>query len=153
VAGKTGTTNDERDAWFAGYTPELVVVVWVGFDEPRSLGVPASRIALPVWARFLREATGGEVSGSFDRPSSIASLEIDPVTGARSLPGCPRSEAEWFLVGTEPDTVCPGWASLEIGEAEAPRKRRRADDDDRRPPSEGPGGWLERIFDSWLGRL
>jgi penicillin-binding protein 1B len=153
VAGKTGTTNDERDAWFAGYTPELVVVVWVGFDEPRSLGVPASRVALPVWARFLREATGGEVRGSFDRPSSIARLEIDPVTGARALPGCPRSEAEWFLVGTEPDTVCPGWASLAVGEADAPRKRGRSDDADRRPRSDGPGGWLERLFDSWLGRL
>jgi penicillin-binding protein 1B len=153
VAGKTGTTNDERDAWFAGYTPELVVVVWVGFDEPRSLGVPASRVALPVWARFLREVTGGEVRGGFDRPSSIAQLAIDPASGARALPGCPRSEPEWFLVGTEPDTVCPGWASLAVGDADVPRERAPGERRKRPRREDGRGNWLERLFDSWLGRL
>src|SRR5262249_42740699 len=67
IAGKTGTSNEERDAWFAGYTPELVTVVWVGFDEPRTLGLAASQIALPVWGHFLREATGGHVRGEFPR--------------------------------------------------------------------------------------
>ena len=69
VAGKTGTSNQERDAWFVGYTPELVAVVWVGFDEPRSLGIAASGIALPLWGRFLRETTGGLVRGSLPAPA------------------------------------------------------------------------------------
>ena len=135
IAGKTGTSNEERDAWFVGYTPELVAVVWVGFDEPRSLGLASAAIALPIWGRFLREATGGTVRGAFLRPPDIEQIEIDPSSGAVALAGCPARRAEYFLPGTEPTTTCPGWA-----------EPWRADDS-------GEAGLMERMFDAWLDRL
>ena len=78
LAGKTGTTDDERDLWFVGFTPELVAVVWLGFDEPRSIGVSSSRGPLPIWASFIKEAMGNEMRGSFIPPGNIEHLEIDP---------------------------------------------------------------------------
>ncbi len=135
LAGKTGTSNQERDAWFVGYTPELVAVVWVGFDEPRSLGLAASGIALPLWGRFLREATGGLVRGVFLRPPDVDEVEIEPETGALALAGCPSRRAEYFLHGTEPVSTCPGWSERwERSDPDAP-------------------GILQRMFDSWLDRL
>jgi penicillin-binding protein 1B len=107
VAGKTGTTNEEYDTWFAGYTPDLTVVVWVGFDEPRSLRIPAARAALPIWVRFMKDATGGRIAGRFDPPLEVALVDIDPETGGRALLGCPRREAVWFVRGTEPEATCP----------------------------------------------
>lgn len=113
LAAKTGTSDDERDAWVVGFTPELVVAVWVGFDEPRSLRLPASRVALPVWARFVREATGGHVRGAFLAPPGIERASIDPESGALALRGCPRREVEPFLAGTEPRETCPAGAVAE----------------------------------------
>jgi penicillin-binding protein 1B len=107
VAGKTGTTDNERDLWFVGFTPELVAVVWVGFDEPRSVGVPSSRGALPIWRRFITDATGGHVRGAFLRPREVESVDIEPATGALALSGCPERRAELFLRGTLPDAICP----------------------------------------------
>ncbi len=109
IAGKTGTSNDTRDAWFAGYTPDLVVVVWVGFDEPRPMGLTGGRAALPIWIRFLQGATGGRVEGEFLAPPSVVALAIDPASGARALPGCPSRRREFFLPGTEPRHTCPGF--------------------------------------------
>jgi len=107
LAGKTGTTDDERDAWFVGFTPELVVAVWVGFDAPQSLGLSGSSAALPIWARFVREATGGEIRGHFLPPHGVERMAIDPATGARALRGCPRKRDEYFLAGTAPKKSCP----------------------------------------------
>jgi penicillin-binding protein 1B len=135
IAGKTGTSNEERDAWFVGYTPELVAVVWVGFDEPRSLGIAAAGIALPVWARFLDEATGGRVRGAFLRPPDVEEIEIEPASGAVALAGCPNRRTEYFLAGTAPATTCPGWSEPWRGD------------------EPGAPGLLERIFDAWLDRL
>ncbi|MGI9432426.1 MAG: PBP1A family penicillin-binding protein, partial [Myxococcota bacterium] len=149
VAGKTGTTNDLKDAWFAGFTPELAVVVWVGFDEPRSIGLAASRAALPIWTDFLLRATGGEVAGRFVPPPEVARVEIDPVSGARALADCPRREPTWFVRGTGPEAVCPSW------EMAAPSREPASSDNRRRPKKgkESPAGfWLDRVFDRWLGR-
>jgi penicillin-binding protein 1B len=107
IAGKTGTSPDWRDAWFVGFTPELVAVVWVGFDEPRSLGLTGSGAALPVWIRFVRETLGTEIRGAFLPPSQVVRLDVDPHTGARALPGCPVRRSELFLAGTEPTATCP----------------------------------------------
>jgi penicillin-binding protein 1B len=107
VAGKTGTTDDENDLWFVGFTPELVVAVWVGFDEPRKIGVPASRGALPIWADYLMAISGGQIRGAFMRPREIESVDIDPLTGERALWGCPRTQSEYFLIGTAPVETCP----------------------------------------------
>ncbi len=107
IAAKTGTTDGERDLWFVGFTPELVAAVWVGFDEPRSVGVPSSVGALPIWRRFVQEATGGEIRGKFLPPPGIEQVEIDPVTGALALAGCAERRTEYFIRGTLPVEVCP----------------------------------------------
>jgi penicillin-binding protein 1B len=108
IAGKTGTTDDEYDLWFVGFTPEIVAVVWIGYDEPQPIGVPSSRGALPIWADFLSEITGGErVRGLFARPAGIEVAEIDPRSGVRALPGCPEHRVEFFLDGTVPEATCP----------------------------------------------
>lgn len=107
IAGKTGTTDDENDLWFVGFTPELVVVVWIGYDEPRKIGVASSRGALPIWADYLAAVTGGQIRGAFLRPREIESVEIDPMTGDRALWGCPRTRPEYFLIGTAPVETCP----------------------------------------------
>lgn len=107
IAGKTGTTDDEYDLWFVGFTPEMVVVVWVGYDEPREIGVPSSRGALPIWADFLAEVSGDRVRGAFARPGSVQRVEIDPKNGARALSGCRDHRPEFFLEGTVPEETCP----------------------------------------------
>jgi len=114
IAGKTGTSDDERDAWFVGFTPELVVVVWVGFDDPQSLGLTAGRAAVPIWTDFVQQVTGGRIRGAFLPPGDVVALEIEPVSGALARPGCPSQRAEYFLVGTEPTRTCPSdWAEPE----------------------------------------
>jgi penicillin-binding protein 1B len=135
IAGKTGTSDDERDAWFAGFTPELVVIVWVGYDEPRSIGLPASQVALPIWVRFVREALGGTARGAFLPPPEVVRVDVDPLTGARALASCPRSEPEWFLQGAEPVEVCPHDVYV--------------DRNGVRRPAEPPGA-IERLFERWL---
>ena len=107
IAGKTGTTDDEYDLWFVGFTPEIVAVVWVGYDEPREIGVPSSRGALPIWADFLAEVSGSKVRGVFARPGGVERVEIDPESGARALAGCRQSAPEFFLEGTAPTETCP----------------------------------------------
>jgi len=110
VAAKTGTTDEERDLWFVGFTPDLVAVVWLGFDEPRSVGLPSSRGALPIWRRFIEGATGGVIRGAFLRPPEVEQVAIEPSTGALALAGCPERHKEYFLRGTLPTHVCPDGA-------------------------------------------
>ena len=115
IAGKTGTTDEEYDLWFVGFTPEIVAVVWVGYDEPRPIGVPSSRGALPIWANFLEEVTGGHVRGAFAKPAGVERVEIDPTSGARAFAGCPERRAEFFLAGTVPKETCPPGARPRSG--------------------------------------
>jgi len=115
VAAKTGTTDEERDLWFAGFTPELVAVVWVGFDTPRSLGIPSAVGALPIWRRFIEGATGGVVRGTFPKPPIIEEAAIEPGTGALALHGCPESRQEYFLAGTLPTEICPAGGAADEG--------------------------------------
>ncbi|MGD8866798.1 MAG: PBP1A family penicillin-binding protein [Gemmatimonadales bacterium] len=117
VAAKSGTTNDFRDGWFVGYTPTLAVGVWVGFDDGRSIGLPGARVALPIFARFLRAAVGPHgtrgpyASLGFSPPTGLEVVEVDPRTGLRAGPGC-RGKPEYFLPGTAPDESCsPFWSS------------------------------------------
>ncbi len=92
LAGKTGTS---RDGWFAGYTPNLVCVVWVGFDDNRQLGLTGAESALPVWAEFVKGAVElrPELGGAaFMRPDGITAVDIDPETGYLAAPDCPQRE-------------------------------------------------------------
>jgi penicillin-binding protein 1B len=106
AAGKTGTTNDLRDAWFVGFTPELLTVVWVGYDTNQPLSLTGSQAALPIWTDFMKAALAGRPSMPFGVPEGIAFAEIDRDTGKRALPGCPRVMTEAFLAGTEPTEYC-----------------------------------------------
>ncbi len=138
IAGKTGTTDDERDLWFVGFTPELVAVVWLGFDEPRSIGVSSSRGPLPIWANFVREAVGTRIRGRFIPPRNIERLEIDPESGALAVSGCPERRSEIFLSGTAPSEICDGRSRSSV----ARRDRDPHDTRQRAPDRRGLLGWI-----------
>jgi penicillin-binding protein 1B len=106
AAGKTGTTNDLRDAWFAGFTPELLAVVWVGFDDNQPVGLSGAQAALPIWTEFMRTALAGHPSVPFEVPNGITFVTIDPQSGKLATPACPKTYQEAFLAGTEPTATC-----------------------------------------------
>jgi penicillin-binding protein 1B len=106
AAGKSGTTNDLRDAWFVGFTPELLTVVWVGYDDNQPLSLSGTQAALPIWTEFMKSALAGHADDPFEAPDGLAFAEIDRDTGKLSVPGCPRTINESFLAGTEPTEYC-----------------------------------------------
>jgi penicillin-binding protein 1B len=107
AAGKSGTSNDLRDAWFVGFTPELLTVVWVGLDDNRPIGLSGTQAALPIWTAFMKRAVGNRQGGMFDAPDDIVYVDIDRDTGKLAAPGCPRVFRETFIAGEEPTTICP----------------------------------------------
>jgi penicillin-binding protein 1B len=107
VAGKTGTTNEGRDTWFVGYTPRLVAVVWVGFDQRDVLRLSGAQAALPIWADFMRTALGVVPATLPEPPSSITFREVDAANGKLATTWCPVVIREAFLASTEPRDFCP----------------------------------------------
>ncbi len=105
AAGKTGTTEKNRDAWFVGYTPDLATCVYVGCDNNRSLPGSASRIAAPIWARFMRKALAKTPAHNFHKPTNVVKTNICQDTGLRATTLCPR-RGEYFILGTEPKNFC-----------------------------------------------
>ena len=108
AAGKTGTTNDYRDAWFIGYTPDLLAGVWVGYDDHRTIGPKetGARAALPIWLGFMKRALTGREPEEFPVPDGIVFREIDPRSGLLNTANCNPSLREAFLAGTEPKQYC-----------------------------------------------
>ncbi|MBM4361731.1 MAG: hypothetical protein FJ104_03545 [Deltaproteobacteria bacterium] len=108
VAGKTGTTNDARDAWFVGYSTEIVAAVWVGYDDNLPLGRSESGgvTALPAFMEFLRAASAGRPGTEFVRPPSIVTARVDRESGLLARDGRPSDEEE-FLEGTVPEALAP----------------------------------------------
>ena len=106
AAGKTGTTDDENDAWFVGYTPDLVAGVWVGCDRNRRLGLTGTQAAVPIWARFMDLAHRGKPVRDFQAPSGVIDVWIDADTGYRAGADCPHVMRESFVPTTEPRQVC-----------------------------------------------
>ncbi len=106
AAGKTGTTSDYKDAWFVGYTPELLALTWVGYDDNRPLRLTGAAAALPIWTRFMLRYANGDAR-SFSAPSDIILVGIDPASGLLATPECPVVRYEPFVTGTEPTEVCP----------------------------------------------
>ena len=104
IAGKTGTTSDYKDAWFIGYTPDVVVGVYIGYDKPRSLGrgETGGALAAPVVKNFLKVALADKPAVPFRVPPGIKLIRIDPKTGMRAGPGTERSILESFKPGTAP---------------------------------------------------
>ena len=106
AAGKSGTTNDLRDAWFVGFTPELLTVVWVGLDDNETLGLSGTQAALPIWTTFMMRALAGRANLAFEAPEGIVFVDIDRDTGKLATPVCPRVFHEAFISGTEPTEMC-----------------------------------------------
>ena len=106
IAGKTGTTGD---GWFAGYTPSVVCVAWIGYDDNRDLRMKACEAALPMWVDFMKQAIDlrpGLGGDSFARPGGIVTVEIDPATGCLATADSLTRRQEIFLAGTEPYSSC-----------------------------------------------
>src|SRR5205085_1096585 len=104
IAGKTGTTNDEKDAWFIGYSPDLAVGVYIGYDKPRHLGRGATggHIAAPIVKDFFKVALADKPPVPFRVPPGIKLIRVDPKSGMRAGAGAERAILEAFKPGTAP---------------------------------------------------
>jgi len=110
VAGKTGTSNGQRDAWFVGFTPDLLAAVWVGFDDMKKLGrgEAGGKTAAPIWADFMVKATAGRPTKDFSQPPGVVVQRIDKATGLLAAPGQETGTLdEVFLDGTAPTQQAP----------------------------------------------
>jgi len=105
VAGKTGTTDDYKDAWFLGYIPQVAAGVWVGYDRRECLGA-GSRAAAPIWVKFMQEVVEHYPAQEFSTPEGIVFVEIDADTGLLATPRCERVIKEAFRQGSEPVQYC-----------------------------------------------
>jgi penicillin-binding protein 1B len=119
VAGKSGTTNAGRDAWFVGYSSNLVVLVWVGFDSGRPHGLSGSQAALPIWTDFMRQALDTYPSAPFAVPEGIVEADVDPTTGKLASDTCPAKVREVFLAGSWPP-VCQEHQARSVPERARP---------------------------------
>lgn len=105
VAGKTGTTNGAKDAWFVGYIPQLVTGVWVGYDQERSLGSGGTggQASAPIWGNFMQKAIMSMPAEDFEAPENVSFVLINPRTGKLAKEGTPGAVMECFIKGTEPN--------------------------------------------------
>ena len=124
AAGKTGTTNDYKDAWFVGFTPKVVTGVWIGFDQPKTIirNGYAGEIAVPLWAGFMKAATKDDKPEWLTKPASVTTANVCRISGKLPNGGCDHVEVinrdgsienrsmiytEYFVRGTQPTDVCP----------------------------------------------
>jgi len=108
IGGKTGTTSENRDAWFVGFNSSVVVGVWVGFDQPQKIfeGASGSRVALPIWADFMRRTARRLPANGFEPPDNLRREQICMLSYHRALEGCP-SYTEYFKDGDSvPTQLC-----------------------------------------------
>ena len=127
AAGKTGTS---RDGWFAGYTSNLLAIVWVGFDDNRDLGLSGGNAPAPIWAEFMKRAIALPAYSNvkpFVMPEGVTKVTIDPETLALATPECPVTREEVYIHGTEPTEFCPLHGGRMAGDS-------------------APGSWLSHIF-------
>jgi penicillin-binding protein 1A len=109
VAGKTGTTNEFKDAWFAGYSSSLVTVVWVGYDQPATLGREAfgAKVAGPIWSEFMRSAARAYPPKAFKPPGDVRAVALCRVSYTRPVSACPTYSEYLKLGDAEPERLCP----------------------------------------------
>jgi penicillin-binding protein 1B len=106
-AGKTGTTNNYRDAWFIGYSPRVLSLVWVGFDDGKSVRLAGGDACVPIWTRHMNRIDGMVPDVDWRKPDDVTQREIDPASGYLATPYCPDTRSEVYVAGTEPEMVCP----------------------------------------------
>lgn len=116
AAGKTGTTDDYRDAWFIGYTPQVITGVWVGYDKPRpgGPGFTGGAICAPIWERFMRGALAKKPVVDFAMPDTVVSLMIDPTTNQLATSLCPEKREEFYIKDTQPTRLCEKHSGTDI---------------------------------------
>lgn len=107
AAGKTGTTNDSKDAWFVGFTPNLLSVVWTGFDQKEVLGLTGAEASLPAWTAFMKSATASRPETDFPTPPGVVEAKVDPLTGYLAGPYCPVTIEGVFPTSMVPTQTCP----------------------------------------------
>jgi len=120
AAGKTGTSHD---GWFAGYTSNLLCVVWIGFDDNRDLGLAGGQTAAPIWGEFMKRATtlpAYRNTQEFEPPAGVVQAMIDPQSGQLATPNCPKTENEYFIAGSEPTEYCQLHGGAFAAQAPAP---------------------------------
>jgi penicillin-binding protein 1B len=147
AAGKTGTSD--HDGWFAGFTSELVCIVWVGFDDNRELNIEGAKSALPIWYEFMKRALDYKEyknTKPFEAPEGIVTLDIDPVSGQPATPACPTRRPEVFIAGTQPLDSCrlhgggqPGVTHVAGWDAQPPVPQPSAIASSLPPQSASPG--------------
>ena len=121
LAGKTGTSNEGRDAWFAGYSPDRATVVWVGRDDYAPTRLTGARAALPIWARFALAVRPPEGYPPFVEPPGLVRASVDPASGELATSRCPEVTQELFLAGHAPATTCHlhgGFLALAVAQPE-----------------------------------
>ncbi len=159
AAGKTGTS---RDGWFAGYTSNLLCVVWVGFDDNRELGLTGSVSAAPIWAEFMRRATAlprYRNTQPFTRPDGVVFETIDPESQELATAACPSVRQEVFIAGTEPTETCPlhpeespenippiSWLSKILGRGHEDAAREQAAQPEKPKAEKRKRGFFKRLF-------
>ena len=106
LAGKTGTTNDRRDSWFAGYSPDRVTIVWVGYDDNSPTRLSGARAALPIWSRFTADVRPSRGYPDFPVPAGVVKTTVDPLTGQLATEFCPYRVTEVFPEWDTPAEAC-----------------------------------------------
>jgi membrane carboxypeptidase/penicillin-binding protein len=106
AAGKTGTTNDSKDAWFAGFTPNVLAVVWTGFDQREALGLTGAQASLPAWTEFMKAATASRPPADFIPPPGIVVEKVDPLSNCVAQPNSPLSVEGVFPTSLAPTKAC-----------------------------------------------
>lgn len=117
AAGKTGTTNGGKDAWFVGYVPGLIAGTWTGQDRPTRSGMTGASHALPIWADFVSSVAEfpKDAPDPWPVPETVVAMTVDPASGERARSGCPDRFGEFFLAGTEPKADCTLHAGGVVG--------------------------------------
>lgn len=106
AAGKTGTTDEFKDAWFVGYTPRVCCAVWVGYDRDKNVNSAGGVVAGPIWANFMAAVIGKYGAVDFEKPKSVEVINTCLDSGQVATQACPRTSEMAFLKGTEPDNIC-----------------------------------------------
>lgn len=106
-SGKTGTTSNYRDAWFIGYSPRILTLVWVGFDDGHSVRLAGGDACVPIWVSHMNRIDGMVPDVDWKRPDDVIVREVDPASGMLATAYCPEGKPEIFVAGTEPSAVCP----------------------------------------------
>lgn len=120
IAGKTGTTNDQVDSWFAGFNGDLVATAWIGFDNPKSLHEYAAGLALPMWIDFMKEALKNKPIVELKQPDNVVTARIDPITGLLAKPDQPNAITEYFRNNEVPDAEEEPEPEIDISSPQAP---------------------------------